>query len=223
VATWVVNTPAKIGDVVVKVDRSYAGETADARRERRRAQLLEAAFDLLAESGRDRLSKRRVIAAANLNDRYFNENFASVDELMEAVYGWQLGELAAHYATVSASVRGGMRERIQANVQATMSFLVDDPRRVALLSMGHGGDESLTELRQQAAFLVATAMVSEAIKGELPLPRGHRHLELSTLLIANGAIELVTLWVGGRLGAITADELQETLVNLIVDAGSVAN
>ncbi len=201
--------------------RSYAGETADARRERRRVQLLEAAFDLLAESGRDQLSKRRVIAAANLNDRYFNENFGSVHQLIEAVYAWQLGELAAHFATVSASVCGGMRERIQANVQATMSFLVDDPRRAALLSMGHGGEESLTEFRQQAAFLVATAMVSEAIKGELPLPRGHRHLELSTLLIANGAIDLVALWLGGRLGAITADELHQTLVNLILDAGSV--
>ncbi|MGL5444839.1 MAG: hypothetical protein ACRDDJ_20530 [[Mycobacterium] stephanolepidis] len=209
--------------MVAKADRSYAGETADARRERRRLQLLEAAFDLLAESGRDQMSKRRVIAAANLNDRYFNENFASIDQLMETVYAWQLGELAAHFAMVSASVRGGMRERIQANVQATMSFLVDDPRRAALLSVGHGGDESLMELRQQAAFLVASAMVSEAIKGEVPLPHGRRHLELSTLLIANGAIDLVTLWVGGRLGSITADELQGTLVNLIVDAGGVTS
>lgn len=219
--TRVVNTPAKIGVVVMKADRSYAGETADARRERRRLQLLEAAFDLLAASGRDQLSKRRVIAAANLNDRYFNENFASIDELVDAVHAWQLGELAAHFARVSASVRGGMRERIQANVQAAMRFLLDDSRRTALVGAGYGKDGSLMDFRQQVAFLVATAMVSEAIKGDLPIPRGQRHLELSTLLIANGAIDLATLWVGGRLGAVTSDELEETLVNLIVDAGSI--
>lgn len=206
----------------MKADRPYAGETTDARRARRRLQLLEAGFDLLAESGLDQMSRRRVIAAANLSDRYFSESFTSVDQFVDAVHTWQLEKLAAHFAAVSAAVQGGMRDRIRANVQAAMSFLTDDSRRTALLDAARGRDESPRNLREQLAFLVATAMASEAAKGQLSIPHGQKYLELATLLIANGGIDLVTLWVDGRLGAVTSQELEETLVNLIIDAAGIA-
>ena len=207
--------------MVAPSDRSYAGRTARDRKLGRRQRLLEAGFDLLAENGREQLSKRRVIAAAGLNDRYLNENFASIGELVDAIHQWQMGKLTEHFASVSDAVRGDIRVRTRANVRAALGFLTEDPRRIALLNIVDSQNDSVMAYRQRWAFVIAAAMVSEAFKGELPLARGQQHLGLATLLIANGAIDIVTLWANGQLGSVTVSELEDTFVRLILDSANV--
>lgn len=207
--------------MVTKPERSYAGATADDRRQRRRMQLLEAAFELLAEGGREQLSKRRVSAAANLSERYFNENFESIDGLVDEMLGWQSQILAAHFTAVSAAMQADIEERTRANVQAALDFLMSDPRRIALLNLGQGHNTSQVQHRHQWAFMLATAMMSEAIKADLPFARGRRHYELASIIIAGGTIDLVTMWTNKHLGAITIDELRDIVVNLILDISNI--
>ena len=65
--------------------RGYGGISAPERSARRRADFIEAAMDLFAESGADGVTKRAVCSRARLNDRYFYEHFTDSDALLEAV------------------------------------------------------------------------------------------------------------------------------------------
>ena len=73
--------------------RTYAGESADARRARRREELLDSALTMLARDGREGLSVSGLCAAAGLNARYFYESFASTDEVVEALVARLADEL----------------------------------------------------------------------------------------------------------------------------------
>ncbi|WP_459545097.1 hypothetical protein [Nocardia sp. X0981] len=203
-------------------NRAYAGESPTERGRRRRLQLLEAGLDLLAGDGVEPISKRRVLAAANLNDRYFAENFASVEDLVREVHRWQLGELAAQLAAVSEAVVGDIRARTTLNVEAVLRFLTEDPRRPALLD-GRRQVPGAADHREQWAQFIAAAMLSESDKAALPAKRGIRHLEIAALVIATGAIDVVTLWASGRFGDITVDELRDSFVDLILDAAGVVD
>ena len=61
--------------------RSYAGLSADARRQIRRERLLDAAMDVMARNEWRSATVDKVCTAANLNKRYFYESFTDLDDL----------------------------------------------------------------------------------------------------------------------------------------------
>lgn len=82
--------------------RTYAGATSAERRTRRHAALLEAALDLVAQSGAGGLTVRGVCAGARLNDRYFYESFRSTDDLLLAVFDHEVAKASAAMLTAIA-------------------------------------------------------------------------------------------------------------------------
>ena len=71
---------------MAKVVRPYRGVSADERRAQRRAQLVEAALDVLGDAGLARTTMTEVCARAGLTERYFYESFGDRDELLIAVF-----------------------------------------------------------------------------------------------------------------------------------------
>lgn len=66
--------------------RAYAGETLAERRARRRQQFLDAGLAVFGSTGYRTATVRQLCREAGLTDRYFYESFASLEDLLVAVY-----------------------------------------------------------------------------------------------------------------------------------------
>ncbi|RZU38700.1 TetR family transcriptional regulator [Fluviicoccus keumensis] len=82
--------------------RPYAGETPEARRARRRRCFIDSGKILFGTVGYRKTTMRGLCAHAGLTDRYFYESFASLEDLLAAVYEERAAELEA---AVLAAVR----------------------------------------------------------------------------------------------------------------------
>ncbi|MFE3229414.1 TetR/AcrR family transcriptional regulator [Nocardia sp. NPDC059228] len=113
------------------VRRPYGGTPAADRRAQRRAALLDAALDLLAAEGVTAVTVRKVCAAAKLNDRYFRESFADIDDLMGAVMEHHIA-LALTTLTEAAGQGDTPAEQTRLVVNNALDFLTEDPGRARL-------------------------------------------------------------------------------------------
>ncbi len=113
--------------------RVYRGETAEARREQRRARLLEAALDCFASRGVAHTTMRDICSQARLTDRYFYESFRNTRDAYEAVYGWQKGLLVTHVTEAMAAAPLSLMEQARAGLSAFYAFLREDVRRSHVL------------------------------------------------------------------------------------------
>lgn len=86
----------------VPTPRPYAGETPEARRTRRRRCFIDSGKILFGTVGYRKTTVRGLCAHAGLTDRYFYESFASLEDLLAAVYEERAAELEA---AVLAAVR----------------------------------------------------------------------------------------------------------------------
>src|SRR3981081_1120818 len=66
--------------------RDYGGKSGDERRAERRARLITAGLELFGTQGFAATSVRALLREAGLQERYFAASFASMDELLAAVY-----------------------------------------------------------------------------------------------------------------------------------------
>lgn len=82
--------------------RPYAGETPEARRARRRRRFIDSGKALFGTLGYRKTTMRGLCAHAGLTDRYFYESFASMEDLLAAVYEERAAELEA---AILAAVR----------------------------------------------------------------------------------------------------------------------
>ena len=91
--------------------RTYGGATSAERRTRRHAALLDAALDLVAQSGVGGLTVRGVCGCARLNDRYFYESFRSTEDLLLALFDREVGlasaALIVDFDAIKRGVEGG--------------------------------------------------------------------------------------------------------------------
>lgn len=197
--------------------RSYGGASADQRKARRRAALLEAGLELLGTKGWAGTTVRGVCALAGLNDRYFYESFADLDTLRLAV----VDDLAAQgTAAILAATHAprDLRARSRAVVTAVVDFFTADPRRAHILVHEFQASEPLRERRRQliqGLVVIFTAQVHE-ILGEGPA----KDVELTALTLIGGVLELVITWLRGDL-AVDREHLIDFIVALMLSAARV--
>lgn len=108
--------------------RTYGGLTAEERVARRRRRLMDSAFELFSTQGFAHTSIRAVLRRSGLQDRYFAESFASLDELMaaavEAMWDEQLPRIAACVGT------GRPRdEQARYVLRVLVDNMMSDPRK----------------------------------------------------------------------------------------------
>lgn len=115
--------------VPVAPGRAYAGESLAERVARRRLQFLDAGLEVFGTTGYRTATVRQLCRQAELTDRYFYESFASLEDLLVAVYEREFDQLQQ---VVMAALAGEAAQRDPMSaVQAGLGALFDmasDPR-----------------------------------------------------------------------------------------------
>jgi AcrR family transcriptional regulator len=195
--------------------RTYAGETGTERRKRRRHALQEAALDLVADGGWDRVTVRAVCARARLNDRYFYESFHDRDALLLATRDDVAAD--ALRALQQAIASTAPEARIRAVVDAVIDFFTDDPRRGHLVFDPHPALRGRrTEMLRTLSRIVAD-QATELLPDAAPEP----DRQLGALTLISGTMEIFASWLRGEVD-VTRDHLADFLVAMVNTTGGLA-
>lgn len=204
-------TPAK---------RSYGGIAAPERSARRRAALIDAALDVLTESGAGAVTKKAVCARARLNDRYFYEHFVDRDALLQAVAQTITNQGLEAVITATLEAPADVRARVNAAVQAALEFMTADPRRAQVLLVSHT-DEVLQQARLTSTRAVAQAMAAmtrEVLGDSAPSPLD---TGLASFTLVSGVMELVAAWLRGDFH-VSHEHLSDLVAALLLAASDVS-
>lgn len=108
--------------------RAYGGESGDVRVTRRRAALIDAALDMLAEPEPGAVTVRGICSRAELTPRYFYESFENADALVGAVYDLIIEQIAER-ALAGFNAGSGPRDKVAGAVEAIVDIIESDPRK----------------------------------------------------------------------------------------------
>jgi len=186
--------------------RAYGGVSADDRRARRRAALIDAALDLFADSGAGAVTKRAVCARARLNDRYFYEHFTDSDALLEAM-AQDFAEQGLE-TVVTATLEGGLgiRSQVHAAAAAAIDFITADPRRAhmqrARLASTHQVAQAMSVMTRQLLGDAAPAV---------------EDTDLAAFTLVSGTLELVAAWLRGDFQT-SRDHLIDLVTAMLLSA-----
>ncbi|OBI14019.1 TetR/AcrR family transcriptional regulator [Mycobacterium sp. E2497] len=192
----------------------HRGLTADQRREQRRGQLIEAAFDTIAEHGVSNLRVRAVSASAGLNDRYFYESFRDCHELLIATFEDQFNRaLTGIMATVAESPHE-LKARVRAVLEFAFGFIDEDPRRPRLLIELQTA-EALAARRHEVIGVLTQVMVGQvrALLGEAA--GADDNIMLTALTVVAGLLELTAQWYRHQID-VSQPQLIEFMTALVV-------
>jgi len=177
--------------------RGYGGISSEERQATRRVALMDAALDLLTESGVRGVTKKAVCARARLNDRYFYEQFDDAEALLDAVANdmTAAGLRAVVTATLQAPV--DIQARVHAAADAAIGFVVADPRRSNILLISHT-DAVLQRIRLDSTRAIVrsmSAMTRDLLGESAP---SQLDTDLAAFTIVTGVMELVAAWIRGE-------------------------
>jgi AcrR family transcriptional regulator len=189
--------------------RTYGGRTAEQRRLQRREQFIDAGLELFGTLGLRRTTIRAVIRESGLAERYFYESFATLEELLLAVYERIVEGLTARTLDAITVAGPDPREQARAGLSAFARAVMADPRagRVLLIEVVNAGE--VLHRRRRAVRQAFADVIAERCP-ELPpgLDRGTMGLALV------GAVqELLGDYIAGTL-EIDLDGVVHHLVTL---------
>lgn len=191
---------------------TYAGKSASERSAQRRAALLDAALDVIAESGPAALTVRGVCRRVHLNDRYFYEHFAHCDELIGALYDDLVqGEYLTEVVKRMALAGNDLAAQARAAAEVTIGLLERDTRHKRLLAQS-SATPALRARRDDLIRLVAGVMQTGAT--QLFAKRGTM-VDMQSIVLAAGILEALTLWARGELLASAADMVDGIALTLV--------
>jgi AcrR family transcriptional regulator len=199
--------------------RTYGGATPAERTAKRRAALCEAALDLLAEGGWERVTVRGVCTRARLNDRYFYESFRDPETLLRAVGEQVTAEAFATIAETIGNTEPDPDVRTRAIVVAIIDFFTTDPRRGQLLLQSQATDE-LRQARQATVRVMARIVVEQGVVMLGAAAPPERDRKLAALTLVHGTLELFASWLRGELD-VTRDRLTDFFVAMVRATGDL--
>jgi len=200
----------------VSIHRPYRGVTADARREQRRAALLEAALDLMGSDAAD-ISVRGVCARAKLTQRYFYESFTNLAELQLALLHQIADEIAMEGAAALAEHSPAeLYDACRTAFEGAYSVLETDPRKARALLVVSSGTDGLTEARRRIVLAYAEQMAGffgTQYGDAVDAPRGR----VALLYAVGGALEATHAVLNGDV-EMSPGELSELVGGLLASS-----
>lgn len=187
--------------------RIWGGTTLTERREARRAALLDAALDLIGESGAGAVTMRAVCRKANLTDRYFYESFASRDELLDVLYR-QIADEFLDPMTAYAVADDPARDRALSEV--LVDKVLEDPRKSRLFLVEPYSSTGLgqTTIAVMPAF---TRLIQDHLFAHIEDPTRRR---VAAVTMASGNAGMFSAWLNGTLRA-SREQIVDHLVATI--------
>lgn len=189
--------------------QAYGGVPFAARQQSRRERLLDAALHVLDTEGAAAVTVRRVCGAAGLNNRYFYENFADLDALLDAVVDRLEQDILRRVTELLAAGEPAPAERA---IAILVSAFLDDPRLLRILHTA--GDPRLAR-RRRALLLRSVA----ALRPHLAAAAGDfggtdpRMLDTAAYLLVGGWSDTLWAYAAGEL-EVTRPELVDQLTVL---------
>lgn len=199
--------------------RTYGGISAAQRRAQRRATLLDAALDILGTHGVDKLTVAALCTGANLNERYYYENFDGRDAVLSALFDAIAEELAGTLILALHTAPDDSRAKAHAAITAGVHVLTDDPRkaRVALVV-----SSATPELRTRTVHTVRAFANMVAAEGtdfyNLTPPTPNPAITFRATYLVGGLIQTLAAWLQGDL-PMTRDELIAQTTDVFVLLG----
>jgi AcrR family transcriptional regulator len=113
--------------------RKYGGASAEERKQQRRERLLEAAFEVFGRQGYKQTTLRMICAQARMTDRYFYEQFESLDEIFLAVRQRITADMVQMITQTLHSPEVNPMVRIRQALATFFEFMKSDPRRARII------------------------------------------------------------------------------------------
>lgn len=160
--------------------------------------LVRAAFELFGEGGEAAVSVRSVCRAAELNSRYFYENFTDTNELFGAVYDQVVNGLGKILYTATVGLPDDDRARLRAGIRAVLEFISADPVRGKVLFTEAGANPVFSMRRAAAKNELRSLILRDRRRMD---PQSHRiSTEVEAAIYAGAMAEMAREWVTGALG-----------------------
>ncbi len=175
--------------------RRYGGASAQERQAQRRERLLEAAFDIFGTEGYTNTTMRLICAKARLTERYFYENFDSVQALFVQLHKRVSAECAVRIEqSRSALTDEDPLAKSRASVRAFLEYIKEDPRRSRILLT----DAVTTGLASVGNVNARVSHYVPVLRARIDKLFPHLDLDLDLEMVASGLIGLIvhtaTLW-----------------------------
>lgn len=199
-------------DVTVDVGggaRRYGGASADERKAQRHERLVEAGFAVFGRDGYLKTTMRLVCAQARLSERYFYENFESIDELFKAVHRAETSRAWAHMkaALETAGSTDGLM-MIRTALHAFFVYIKEDPRRAQILL----NDAVTAGLADPQCLGTRIAQFSDLVRDRLLLRYPEMRQDLVIDYVAAGFSGLVI-----QVGTVWMSRGFDTAIDLLVE------
>jgi AcrR family transcriptional regulator len=191
--------------------RDYGGKTAEERRAERRARLVQAGFELFGTQGYANTSVRALLRHAGLQDRYFAESFASLEELLVAVYD-EIRDVAFKDFVDAAGSAVMPAERLRRMIDANTRKFEEDPRFARITMLEIFGAGPLAEQHRQKGLRQSTAIVADVLPPLLP-GRGLDRDAVATAIVV-GVNGLFMDWVAKSF-SMTREQVVEHAMLLV--------
>ena len=184
---------------MTRVVRPYRGVSAEDRRAERRARLIDAALDVIGESGIANTTMTTVSSRAALTERYFYESFGDRRQLLVAVFDACVEQLDDAILAALDAAPANLLDRSRAAAGSLVEVLTDDPRKARLYSESVG--EAALAPRRADAVRAYAALIGGLMR-ELGNLRDDRHrapVDLAALVLVGGVAEAILSWLDGSL------------------------
>jgi len=200
---------------------SWAGVPAADRRAARRAQLLDAAFDLLGTEGEAATTVRAVCRRAQLNPRYFYESFDGLDALLVAVYERTVEAMTTGVLDAMEAAGDDTVARTRAAVDAIVGFVDDDRRAGRVLYVEAIGNAALNRHRIETGRALLEVVERSSREHHGPLPPGETIGRTGAAILVGGLSGLLQAWLDGRIDA-PREQLVDDATALFLALGETA-
>jgi AcrR family transcriptional regulator len=195
--------------------RPYRGVSAIDRRDRRRQRLIDAGLELFGTRGIAAVGIVDVCAEAGLTKRYFYENFASIDNLAEAVFEHVTGNLVA---AVAPAIAAGAGRDPRPALTVYARTILSDPRVVRLLAVESQAGP-LRKYRDEFPTRAVELWFAFAADDDASPPP--TELRLKAYGFIGAALQIGIAWLDGQL-PLTMDEVIDQLVDLFYRISGIA-
>jgi AcrR family transcriptional regulator len=174
--------------------RTYGGLTAERRREQRRAELLDAALDIIGRRGFPALTVAGLCARAGLNERYYYESFRDREAVLAEVTGRITDDLVSAMGAAASAVAPPRAPRAiaEAALRAAVELVTDDPRKARVLFLEAPLSPELAWRRRETVEPFVRLMLEQTSAGR---ELGAERADFLGTFLVGGVAETVTAWL----------------------------
>ncbi len=196
-------------------ERGWGGLSLDERRAARRARLLDAGLDLIAEGGAQAVTVRAVCRSAQLTERYFYESFTDRESFTGDLFDEVAAECVRAIVAATSSCGRSARAGATAAVDAVVAFALEDPRHGRLLFVASSTDPALLVKRD-----TMIPVVTELMRTRLDESAGEAHRDLVAASLLGALGNLFMQYVAGSL-QVPREQFVRHCVRLLLTVGAM--